>query len=417
MALTVARRIGAIVSLLFVMAAFAQPAAAVGDDVKAFSVDDYHGCAVKNGGSVWCWGDNSYNQLADGTNDQRNTPVRVKQSAGTFLGGVRAISPDGYDHTCAIKKNDTVRCWGENLYGELGDLSNDPADYAVTVKVLDSGATLTRIKALALGQSHSCALKKNGSVWCWGANGDGQLGDGSTDERHGAVRVTSLGNNVKAIGAGYDHTCAVMTDGTVRCWGRNLSGQLGIGVSDSDSHSLPETVKQLGGGNLGGVIAVDGGFAHTCALKSNGTLRCWGWNASGQLGDGFTGPEEHYPVKVLKSSGTLKRVSSFHTGGAHTCALTSGAKAWCWGDNANGAIGQGETVDSVNRATRVMADESTVFTNTKAIGAGDSNTCILRTDLTLWCMGYAEYGQVGYDPSPDSDPAPYIYFPERVDFP
>jgi alpha-tubulin suppressor-like RCC1 family protein len=238
---------------------------------------------------------------------------------------------------------------------------------------------------------------------------------GTTDPHPAAVQVktsaTTFLGDVASIGLGWDHTCAVMNDATLRCWGRNQYGQLGLGVADEDPHTFPASVA-----GLTGVKSVDGGLGHTCVLKSNATLRCWGDNGAGQTGNGDSGVDPLLsPTTVVKGTGTLKNVTSFAAGAFHTCAISNG-KAFCWGDNSNGELGQGDpafTIQSSDVALRVKADASTLFGSATRIVAGDSVTCILKSDVTVWCTGYAEYGQIGYSETPDT----YVFFPEQVAFP
>jgi len=424
MTVTLRRRVGASALIALVLCAFGvTSASAAGDGVTAIGSYDYHSCALKSDGSVWCWGDNEYHQMGDGTTDVRYTPVRVESSEGVFLTGMKSVSPSGYDHTCGVKENGTVRCWGENGSGNLGALDFGEHAFAVTVRLDSNGNTLTKVKAVTAGQNHSCALKTNGTVWCWGGNSSGELGNGDTSDLNGAVQVQKLEGGaltgVVAIAAGNRHTCAVMSNATLRCWGSNTHGELGIGSSDLVEHPLATLVKTATNANFSGVIQVDGGYSFTCALKSSRNLYCWGDNDIGMIGNGNGGGGDvPNPVLVMRSGGPLKDVRTFSTGASHACAITGSSKAFCWGNNVNGEIGLGDPIDSVDVATRVRTDESTLFpASAKSIRGGDSITCILKTDQTVWCTGYAEYGQVGYDPSPDPEPADYVFFPERVDFP
>jgi len=424
MTVTLRRRVGASALIALVLVAFAATsAAAAGNNVTAIGSYDYHSCALKSDGSVWCWGDNEYGQMGDGTQDNRYTPVRVESSEGVFLTGMKSIAPSGYDHTCGVKDNATVRCWGENGYGNLGALDSGQHLFPVTVKVKSSGNTLTKVRSVTAGQNHSCALKTNGTVWCWGGNDSGQLGDGGNSDQDGAVQVQKLEGGALtgavAIGAGNRHTCAVMSNSTLRCWGSNTHGELAIGSSDVNAHPLATLAKTASNANFTGVTQVDGGYNFTCALKSNRNLYCWGDNDAGMVGNGDGGGADVLnPVLVMRAGGPLKDVRTFGMGASHACATTGSNKAFCWGNNVNGELGLGDPIDSVDLATRVRTDESTLFPATaKSIRGSDSGTCILKTDQTVWCMGYAEYGQIGYDPSPDPDPADYIFFPEKVDFP
>src|SRR4051794_2596433 len=246
------RRIGVIFGVAVLFAALAQPVAASGDDVKSLGTNDYHSCVVKTDGSLWCWGSNEYHQIGDGADTtNRLTPVRVEKSDGVFISGFKSVSPSGYDHTCGLKSDLTVRCWGDNEDGQLGAGDTAEHDFPVTVLVDGSLTTLKNVKQLAVGQNHSCALKKNGTVWCWGSNSSGELGEGTTDQHLAAVQVktgaSTFLTSVASIGVGWNHSCAVMIGGTATCWGANQYAQLGLGTADGDSHPFPEPVSGLSG--------------------------------------------------------------------------------------------------------------------------------------------------------------------------
>jgi len=294
--------------------------------VWTFSTGGYHSCALKSDGTVWCWGWNNRGQLGDGTTTDRYTPVQVVN-----LTNVVSIAAGAY-HTCALKSDGTVWCWGYNEDGELGDGTTTNRHTPVQV----SG--LTSVVSIAAGDYHSCALKSDGTVWCWGYNYCGELGDGTTTKRLTPVQVSGL-TSVVSIAAGGYHTCALKSDGTVWCWGNNEDGELGDGTT-TDRH----TPVQVSG--LTSVVSITAGGYHTCALKSDGTVWCWGYNEDGELGDGTT-TNRHTPVQVVN----LTNVVSIAAGGLHSCALKSDGTVWCWGYNYDAELGDGTTT---NRLTPVQ---------------------------------------------------------------
>ncbi len=297
--------------------------------VAQLAVGDHHACALTTGGGVWCWGLNSNGQLGDGSTTNRNAPVAV---AG--LGsGVAAISA-GVGHSCAVTILGGAYCWGRNGAGELGDGSTTQSSTPVPVFGLGTG-----VGSVSAGNRHSCAVTTGGAALCWGANGSGQLGDGSTTASTVPVGVTGLGSGVAQIAAGgLDHTCAATTAGAAYCWGDNTVGELGDG-STTDS-SVPVGVSGLGTGvaevSAGGFVEEDA-FLYSCARTTGGAVSCWGSNARNQLGNDL-GDESDLPVVVTGFDAAVTQLAS---GSDHSCVVTSLGSAWCWGNPATGKLGDG----------------------------------------------------------------------------
>jgi alpha-tubulin suppressor-like RCC1 family protein len=230
----------------------------------------YHTCAITTGGGVKCWGYNNYGQLGDGTATTRYTPANVSGLAS----GVSALAP-GYDHTCALTSAGGVKCWGRNNYGQLGDGTTTTRYTPTNVSGLSSG-----VIAIAAGYYHTCAVTTAGQVRCWGYNIYGQLGDGTTTTKYTPNTVSGITSGATAIATGYYHSCAIVSGGA-KCWGYNTTyGQLGDGTTTN--RYTPVNVTTLSSG----VSAIDGGNYFTCAVRSTGAANCWGQNSSGQVGDG-----------------------------------------------------------------------------------------------------------------------------------
>ena len=326
-----------------------------------------HSCAILPSTGVQCWGQNNAGQVGDGTTLTRLTPVNVS----TLASGVTAIA-DGASHSCARLSTGAVKCWGLNTSGQLGDATTTNRHAPVAVSGLTSGVT-----AIATGGSHTCALLTGGTVKCWGLNTSGQLGDGTTTLRTTPVAVSGL-TGVTAIAAGGSFTCARLSTGAVKCWGLNSSGQLGDGTITL--RKTPVGVSGL----ASGVTAITAGTSHTCARLSTGAVKCWGLNSSGQLGDG-TIILRKTPVAV---SG-LTTATAVSAGAAHTCALLTNATVKCWGLNSSGQLGDGTTV---LRKTPVAV---TGLTTVGSIALGSNHTTARLTTGAPRTWGANANGQLG----------------------
>ena len=291
------------------------------------------------------------------------------QTVAAYFAGARVVA--GYFHSLALKSDGTVWAWGLNWYGQLGDGS--PNSSATPVPV----SSLTGVIALAAGEQHSLALKSDGTVWAWGWNFYGQLGDGSTTNRKIPVQVSGL-SGVIALAAGEQHSLALKSDGTVWAWGQNWNGQLGDGSTTNRS-----TPVQVSG--LTGAIALAAGGAHSLALKSDGTVWAWGANDYGQPGDGSTTYSRSTPVQVSGLTGVI----ALAAGGTHSLALKSDGTVWAWGHNDYGQLGDGSTT---NRSTPVQVNG---LTGVIALAAGEQHSLALKSDGTVWAWGWNWYGQLG----------------------
>jgi alpha-tubulin suppressor-like RCC1 family protein len=245
--------------------------------VARVSVGQVNTCAVTTGGAVKCWGFNVDGQLGDGTTTSSSTPVGV---VGLGSGGA-AVSVGDY-HSCAVTTGGAVKCWGENAWGSLGDgttPSNVPVTHNVPVGVVGLGSGVSSVTA---GLDGSCAVTTAGAVKCWGLNIYGELGNGTTTNSSTPVDVLGLGSGVAAVSAGGGHTCALTTGGAGKCWGYNPVGELGDGSTTNSS--TPVDVVGLGSGGA----AISAGGYHSCVETTGGAVKCWGSNGYGQLGDGTT---------------------------------------------------------------------------------------------------------------------------------
>ena len=313
----------------------------------------------------------------------------------------------GVGHSCALRSDGTVWCWGSNGFGQLGDGTTTDRLHPVQVVLAPGGAPLTGVTRISARFEHTCALLDDGTMRCWGAGSLGRLGDGGTADSAVPVTVVVAAggaplSNITRIAAGGQHTCAVLGDGTVRCWGLNSSGELGIGTTGTSATPVlsPTAVVGLdGAGTLGGVSDVTAGQVHTCALLADEKARCWGFGGSGRLGDGTTTTSDR-PVRVL-ASGTeaaspveLGGITALSAGGAHTCALTKpdAGTVRCWGSNGFGQTGDGGTTNLLNPYIGVSA---TASGGISSVAAGTEHTCALYADDLVRCWGRGGAGQLG----------------------
>ena len=348
---------------------------------------DGHACAVTSTSGVKCWGRNSWGELGDGTTTSRKTPGDV---AG-LTSGIAGIA-SGLYHACALTTAGGVKCWGNNQYGGVGDNSTTSRSTPVDVAGLTSG-----VKAITVAWWHTCALTTTGGVKCWGLNSEGQLGDGTTTNRATPVDVSGLTSGVVAIAAEGSHSCAITSAGGVKCWGRNGESQLGD--NSYIARSTPVDVSGL----ASGIAAIELGSYHSCALTTDGGMKCWGANWNGQLGNGTTSSSA-IPVDVtgLSSGVVAMALGSDALGSDHSCALTTAGGMKCWGYNVYGQLGDGSNTD---RSTAV--DVSGLTSGVAAIAAGNNNTCAVTNTPQILCWGRNDYGQLGDNTATDRN-APVV---------
>jgi alpha-tubulin suppressor-like RCC1 family protein len=327
----------------------------------------FHTCAIKRNGSLWCWGYNQYGQVGIETDLGRefSYPIIV-----TSEESFSSVSVGGH-HTCAIKTDGSLWCWGHNGYGQVGDGTNTNRNSPTQVPGMSSG-----VSSISLGWYHSCAIKTDGSLWCWGNNEYGQLGDRSYENKNSPVQI--MPSEVSSVSAGGHHTCAVKTDGSLWCWGDNSYGQIGNGTLGG---SVSEPVQVI----PSGVSSVSSGWFHTCAVKQNGSLWCWGDNGYGQLGNNSFGGRVSYPVQVT----SLSDVSSVSLGWYHTCAIKTDGSLWCWGWNIFGQLGDGRGEDK-HSPHQIMPS------GVSFVSLGGFHTCAIKEEeSSLWCWGWNSFGQLG----------------------
>ena len=381
-------------------------------------ISESHTCALLNGGKVKCWGGNSYGQLGLGDRDARGDD---SSDMGNNLGFVdlgsghtaKAISTGGL-HSCAILENDTLKCWGYNFFGQLGiestnDMGDETGEMGASLPTVNLGTGRTAL-AVALGRWHSCALLDDNTMKCWGYNFGGELGQDDNALR--GTFANSMGDNIVAINLGAGRTataiaagdhmsCAILDDATLKCWGKNTSGQLGqesvttLGDNPGEMAALPAI--NLGTGRTAVSVAVGGEdfYGHVCAILDNSTLKCWGYNLSGQLGYEDVSSRgdslgEMGDTLTAIGLGTGLVPSQVSVGHNHTCVVFTDSTIKCWGINSTGQLGV-EHTNSIGDGGSEM-DDNLVLVN---LGSGlltsahsaSRHTCAILTTGKLKCWG------------------------------
>lgn len=382
------------------------------DFVEAVDAGVAFTCAVKRESSVWCWGKNDKGQLGDGTKDDSLVPLQVSGPGGTgSLGNVQTIVT-GTNYVCALKNDSTVWCWGSNSEGQLGDGTKDDALTPLQVAGPGGSGYLAGAKSLAAGLTHTCAALIDGSAWCWGKNSDGQLGDGVQIDSLVPVQVvgaSGIGHlaGVQSVSIGEKHTCANDSSGNAWCWGKNDKGQLGDNsTTDSDT---PVQVTD-GSAALSSVASISTTLTSSCAVKQDGTVWCWGENNKGQLGDNSNTDSIVAVQTVDGTGGYLTGVDGIGSGIAWFCATQAGT-LWCWGQNSDGQLGDGSTDDSAIPVQVVGSGGVGVLGGATDVAGGDKHTCAPRSDRTLWCWGRNDKDQLGDGTGTDSETPVQVAFP------
>jgi alpha-tubulin suppressor-like RCC1 family protein len=336
-------------------------------------VSGYNSCAISRNQLI-CWGNNySKTELGYFSIDHYNSPLEH-----ALFDSVQQID-FGYKntysfatHVCALQNDTTVKCWGRGNYGQLGNNNNQ--DSAIPVEVQD----LNLVKELSLGTNATCALLYDGSVKCWGWNDWGRLGHGqSVQQEYIPVAVVGVDSAIN-ISSSFGHTCVTLEDGTVKCWGYGGFGQLGDGKIRTTQRTAVQVL------NIDSATQVSVGMGHSCAVLSDGTVKCWGRNNFGQLGNNSE-TNSSIPVTVLDINNAIQ----VSLGDYHTCALLDDGSIKCWGNNSNGRLGNNSSTDTsipvavhdINEAVKV--------------DLGNNHSCALLENQTIKCWGKNDRGQLG----------------------
>ena len=351
----------------------------------------HHTCAIVDNGSLYCWGLGANGQLGHGAYTSLSVPSTMPVDLGAGRTAVAVAA--GERHTCAILDNGSVKCWGWDNEGQLGDGGTSHTQYTKTnspSNPIDLGTNRTAV-AISAGYQHTCAVLDNGELKCWGSDDEGALGDGwgTTDLASPSSTAINLGTGrtAVAVSAGYRNTCAILDNGSLKCWGqwRTTGHDAGNWVV-----TAPGDAVNLGTGRT--AVSVSAGRHHACAILDNGEVKCWGGNFHGALGDGST-TATYAPNSTAIDLGTSRTAVAISSGEMFTCAILDNGESKCWGLNTYGQLGDGSS-------TSIYAPNSTAINlgtgrTAVAVSAGDTHTCAILDSGEMKCWGLDNNGELG----------------------
>ena len=401
----------------------AEAAGSATRQVAAASLDagDGHTCVVVATGAVRCWGADAAGQLGhDSAVNIGDGTVSIKSAGDIPLGGQAIAVAAGTSDTCAVLTTGAVRCWGTGAGGRLGYNNTSNVGDPIGPSILEAGdvplGVGARATAITAGFRHTCALLTTGAVRCWGEDLRGELGHDSVasigDDPTRSIESAGdvpLGGKATAITAGDSFTCAVLTTGGVRCWGLGAHGRLGYnGLTNvGDGDPAGKSIVQAGDVPLQGkVTAIAAGAQHVCALMSTGGVRCWGAGSFGQLGYGSManiGDGLGVLMQDLADVPLGGKAVAITAGGNHTCALLTSGAVRCWGEGTHGELGYGgqdNVGDGVHLSIETAGDVP-LGGRAVAVSAGDAHTCAVLVTGAVRCWGYGNSGRLGYGNADD----------------
>ena len=355
-------------------------------DWRQVSAGNGHTCGIRRSGRLYCWGNDTFGELGNGGDaENTSTPTQVAGNATNWT----SVDAGGA-HTCALRTTGRLYCWGRDTFGQLGDGAPIDDDQTTPTEVAGNVTTWASVSA---GGLYTCARRTSGRLFCWGTDSSGQLGNGPTATDQPAP-VPVAGNlttwSSVSVGPAGGHTCGRRTSGRLFCWGSDSDGKLGNGGADVDA-AVP--VQVAGGRTDWASVSV--GYFHTCGLRTSGRLFCWGDDSAGELGDGGTPTDASKPVQVF---GGLTTWTSVSAGAYYTCGRRRSGQLWCWGYDGQGQVGDGSP--AANRYLPFL-----VFGGaTDWIGptAGYDHACARTTSGRAYCWGSDNAGALG-DGAPDVD--------------
>ncbi len=363
---------------------------------------DTQSCGIR-GGAAYCWGTNIVGELGNdnlGTNSA--TPVTVGTAAtGTLFNDWVKISAST-DYNCGLRSGGTMWCWGVDTNGKLGNgATSGNYAYPIQVGTVGTSTVFSDWVYIAAGNTTACGIRSTGEAYCWGSGANGRIGNNAATTQSTPVKVGTAGTSTAftdwtSISHKDQTGCGTRANGTAWCWGTGSNGQLGNGASSNSNFPV-----QVGTGGSGtdftDWIKTSNGIDFSCGLRGNGTIWCWGNATVGELGNGVTTTSSNVPVQV-GTGGTSTLFTDWTdlmSGNAFSCGVRSNGTAWCWGQGSNGRLGYNSTTTSNVPVQVGTAGTGTAFTDWVSVGLGTQTACAMRSNNTGWCWGKGTEGQVG----------------------
>jgi alpha-tubulin suppressor-like RCC1 family protein len=326
---------GSLLASVFIAIGMSAAHAASFEDWASVSGGGSHSCGIRHGGKLYCWGRDVEGEVGDGGANENaiTTPRRV----GTFEDWATVSA--GGSHNCGVRRNGKLYCWGWDFYGQIGD---GDGTTATPVSAPERIGTFEDWATVSAGGQHTCGVRKNGKLYCWGSDSQGQVGDGDATAATAPRRIGTFEDWANAA-AGIAHTCGVRRNGKLYCWGSDNHGQIG----DGDAPGTATSPRRIGIFEDWANAAA--GNAHTCGVRSTGKLYCWGSDSSGQVGNGSTTGDVISPQRI----GTFEDWANASAAFAHTCGVRTNGKLYCWGNDSNGQVGDGDPLATVTAPQRI----------------------------------------------------------------
>jgi len=341
-----------------------------------------YSCGVLANGSAYCWGSGGSGELGYGGTAQQNSPIAVNITPNNFS----SISA-GETHSCGILANGSAYCWGGGNSGELGYGGTANQNSPIAVNITPNNFTsISAGETPGLAGDHSCGILANGSAYCWGSGDNGELGYGGTDQQNSPIAVNMSPNNFTSISAGETHSCGILANGSAYCWGSGGSGELGYGGTANQNSPIAMNMSP------NNFTSISAGVSYSCGILANGSAYCWGIGDSGRLGYGGTA-QQNSPIAV---NITPNNFSSISAGETHSCGILADGSAYCWGGGDNGELGYGGTANQNSPVAVNITPNNFTSISAGVNILGEGHSCGILADGSAYCWGAGSRGRLGY---------------------